>query len=49
MPVRRLYTEGLIFGGGGLYIWNSWSVSEYGGLINGGGGLILKGYGIPGQ
>jgi hypothetical protein len=39
-----LYAEGLEFEGGGTYIWNLLSVSEYGGIIHtrayiwGGGG-----------
>jgi hypothetical protein len=31
-----LYSDGLIFGGGG-YIWNEVSISTCGGLIHGGG------------
>ena len=36
-----LYSGGLIFGGGGAYIWNEVSVSTCGGLIH--GGLIFGG------
>jgi hypothetical protein len=32
-----LYSGGLIFGGGGAYIWNEGSISTCGALIHGGG------------
>ena len=43
-----LYSGGLIFRGGGAYIWNEVSVSTcggriHGGLYSGGGGLIFGG------
>jgi hypothetical protein len=42
-----LYSGGLIFGGGGAYIWNEVSISTCGGLIHGEayifGGLIFGG------
>jgi hypothetical protein len=46
-----LYLGGLIFGGGGPYIWSEVSVSTYGGLIHTGayiwgGGLYSEVYGI---
>jgi hypothetical protein len=37
-----LYSGGLIFGGGGAYIWNEVSISTCGALIHGGGAYIRR-------